>query len=467
MYDQYGNEITWVPDLSDPDSPKYLAIAAALERDIAAGSLPPGRRLPPQRVLADYLGLNLSTVTRAYRQCEEKGLIKGITGRGTFVSSYAGIPQDLLAAADGSPVIEMGTVLPLYEANERLTGHLRDLSREIDYDSVLRYVPPEGHIKHRYSAAKWLRRFRLDCPPEQIVITAGSQNALAVILTSLFAKGDRIIADEYTYTGLKSLAGCLGIILVPVRTGPAGIDVAALAAACRREKAKGIYLIPDCHNPTTAVIGTAARKEIARLIAAHDLLLLEDSTFGFTVPDGPPPVSSFIPDRSLFITGTAKSLSPAFRISYIAAPARFIPPLARGVNNLTWMASPLTAELVSHLLNSAVYDEIVAAKLAAIRERNQITDELLGDFAPVPNPTSFFRYLLLPPTLPDREIEHACRAQGIQVFSAKRFAISPHPSANAVRLAVSGPRDSAELRRGLQLLREVLTAPRPDPEPVI
>jgi len=456
MYDQYGNEITWVPDLRPSDRPTYLALAECLEADIERGVLAPGQKLPPQRVIADYLGINHSTVTRAYKRCEEKGLIRGVTGRGTFVSSYAGIPQHLLTDSADPAVIEMGMVLPLYEMNDRLEACLRETYARVDYGTVLGYVPPEGHIKHRYSAAKWLRTFGLDCPPEQIIVTTGSQSALAVALTSLFGKGDRIIADEYTYTGLKSLANLLGIILIPVRTGDAGIDAAELEAACRREKAKGLYLIPDCHNPTTAVIGPAQRQEIARIVVDNDLLLIEDGTFSFSVPDRLPPISSRIPEHSLYINGVSKALSTAFRIAYIAAPRRHLKQLIHSANHITRMASSLSAELVSLLLNSPEYDRIVAAKMEKIKERNRLVDEILRGYDPVPSETAFFRYLLLPPALPDDAVERACRDRGVQIFSAKRFAVSAGANTNAVRLAISGPRDSEELRQGLLVVRDVL-----------
>ena len=67
--------------------PVYLALAAALADDIAGGALPPGTKLPPQRELADYLDLDFTTVTRAYGVCRERGLVYGVTGRGTFVAA--------------------------------------------------------------------------------------------------------------------------------------------------------------------------------------------------------------------------------------------------------------------------------------------------------------------------------------------------------------------------------------------
>jgi len=78
--------MSWRPERSKLRSPVYRSLAENLERDIAEGRLRPGTKLPPQRELADYLDVNLSTITRAFRLCERKGLIYAIVGRGTFVS---------------------------------------------------------------------------------------------------------------------------------------------------------------------------------------------------------------------------------------------------------------------------------------------------------------------------------------------------------------------------------------------
>lgn len=66
--------MSWKPTLTLTQNPLYLSLAMAMEEDIQNGVLLPGTKLPPQRELADYLDLNLSTITRAFKVCEKKGL---------------------------------------------------------------------------------------------------------------------------------------------------------------------------------------------------------------------------------------------------------------------------------------------------------------------------------------------------------------------------------------------------------
>ncbi|MFT4144273.1 MAG: TetR family transcriptional regulator [Mobilitalea sp.] len=81
-----NNPMSWKPDKSFLKRPIYSSLAVLMEQDIAKGILPSGTKLPPQRELADYLGINFTTITRTYRLCEQKGLIYAIAGSGTFVS---------------------------------------------------------------------------------------------------------------------------------------------------------------------------------------------------------------------------------------------------------------------------------------------------------------------------------------------------------------------------------------------
>ncbi|MFD2138744.1 GntR family transcriptional regulator [Novosphingobium resinovorum] len=82
---------SWIPDIATVSGPKYLAIAEALARDIDTGKLREGDRLPPQRLLAETLGLDLTTITRAYGEAQRLGLVEGSGRRGSFVRSKASV----------------------------------------------------------------------------------------------------------------------------------------------------------------------------------------------------------------------------------------------------------------------------------------------------------------------------------------------------------------------------------------
>jgi DNA-binding transcriptional regulator YhcF (GntR family) len=75
----------WIPTIDSRGGPVYLRIVAALSDDIAAGRLREGQVLPTHRMLAAALGIDLTTVTRAYKEARRLGLTEAKVGRGSFV----------------------------------------------------------------------------------------------------------------------------------------------------------------------------------------------------------------------------------------------------------------------------------------------------------------------------------------------------------------------------------------------
>ena len=94
-----GYYMSWKPEINKSDKALYRSLAAKLESDIKNGILMPGTKLPPQRELADFLDLNLSTVSKAFKLCELKGLISATAGSGTLVA-YDALTRDHLVLSN-------------------------------------------------------------------------------------------------------------------------------------------------------------------------------------------------------------------------------------------------------------------------------------------------------------------------------------------------------------------------------
>ena len=99
-------------DKNDRDAALYLSIAKAIALDVASGRLEPGAQLPPQRDLADSLGVALGTVTRAYAEAERRGLVRGQGRRGTVVAGRRGPRSSLSSLVDSGALIDLSANMP-------------------------------------------------------------------------------------------------------------------------------------------------------------------------------------------------------------------------------------------------------------------------------------------------------------------------------------------------------------------
>lgn len=457
----YGN-LSWQPHFEEGIRPIYKAIVSALESDIKYGILKAGDQLPPQRELADFLGVNFTTITRAYKICEQKGLISAIVGKGTFVSADANIEA---TTDDTEPfLIDLGRIHSLNNCSQYLSEAIVQVAKRMSSINYFTYDQPERHISYQEVGANWIKKFHFTVNPGDIFITSGTQNALAVILLSLFQPGDKIGTTRLTYTGFKSIASMTGIQLTAVDGDIDGLIPDKLERACRIDGIKGLYIMPECQNPTTCTLPAERRKAIAEIVRKYGLILIEDDTMSFLGNTDLPPVSSFASENSLYISGTSKALSVGLRIAFLYAPSKYHESIKQGIYNIDLTTSHFNTEIAAALLENGSADAIIKEKQIEAEYRNQIVDEILSGFQVYGNKRDYFRWLILPEQWTGAEFELCACSAGIQVFSAERFMVGNGPIPSAVRISTSAIEDVRELKAGLTILRQLLSASSKSPK---
>lgn len=448
--------MSWEPDKSHLTSPLYLSIANLLEYDIIHGTLAPQTKLPPQRELADFLDINLSTITRAFKICELKGLIYANTGRGTFVSPSATLPNVLTNHETPLDYIELGIIKPFYQLNSAVLDTVKSILSKNYAETLLEYSDPLGSLFQKQNAQKWLSRFQLNVPADNIAITSGAQNALTITLISLFQPGDKIVTDLYTHPNFKNLANLLNIQLIPAAGDEYGMNPDGLDTVCNLNNIKGIYLMPTYSNPTNITISMERRRSLAAIIKKHELILIEDDVYAFLAPPKLVPLASLIPEQSIYICGTSKSLCAGLRVAFVAFPSSFRSRIISGIYNINLKTPSLNTEIVAELIHSGTADKIVEKKIALAKERNSIYHQYFSHSTECANKLSFFQWLPLPKHLTGNQFEKLAKEQGIHVFCSDRFAVGNTEQGSFVRLAISSPTDIVELKKGLEIIKYLL-----------
>lgn len=455
--------MSWKPQKAGLERPYYISIAASLEADIQSGKLPENTKLPPQRELADFLDLNLSTITRAYKLCELKGLLYAVTGRGTFVSPSTSAQNTFMEKEDG--IIEMGMIKPFYESNYAIQNTARLVLEREDSIGLFTYSSPLGTKRQKNAARKWLRRIGVNAGEENILLSAGAQNALSVILISLFKAGDKIAVDTFTYTNFKELANFLHIQLIAVPSNEDGMSPDGLLSVCRNTGINGVYLMPTCSNPTSIFMPQPRRLKLAEIIRQFQLIVIEDdiysflSAYGHTAPDAEP-FFSLLPEQTVHICSISKSLCAGLRVAFLAFPDQYRELLVSGMLGINLKTVSLNAEIIAELIESGEAETIVKQKILSARRRNQIYRTIFPQNALLPSPNSdklerFFHWLRLPAHLTSEELELLALQKGIHVLGSHRFAIQNENKSSYVRVSIASPDTEDELKKGLLLLKTI------------
>lgn len=451
-YDNYP--MAWRPDKGRLGQPVYLSLARQLEDDITAGKLRENARMPPQRELADFLDLNLSTITKVYKLCEKKGLLYAVVGKGTFVSPHVNVPTSIMDEGRHA-CIEMGMVQPYNEDNKLVRAVAAKILAAPFAERYFDYSHPLGSPAQRETARQWLAGFNLPARAENILITAGTQNALAIVLASLFRSGDKIAVNTHTYPNFIGLANMLGLQLVPVQEDAQGMIPEELRKACRASGIKGVYLMPSCANPTTLAIGAARRRELADTIRRARLTLLEDESYAFLAEQAGAPLTAGLPEQAVYISGLSKPISAGLRVAYIVSPPGMRKTLEKGLYNLSLKTPSLNIEIASEIIRSGLYREILGNKREMSAQRNRICAEALQGLSAAfkVHPTSYFQWLPLPGECSGRAFEALAAEKGVRVYGSERFSVGNIDNGHFARLVTSSPASTGELRNGLEIIK--------------
>ncbi|WP_304507502.1 aminotransferase-like domain-containing protein [Anaerotignum sp.] len=446
--------MSWKPEKTKLSSPLYLSLAKLLEHDIKNGSLAPHTKLPPQRELADYLDINLSTVTKAFKLCQLNGFLYAVIGRGTFVSPNAGVSISIQDTKTNNALVEMGIIKPLDSLNQYTEEAIKTILSKNPTTSLLDYSAPFGSPYQKNAAQKWLAQYGLHSHRDDIFFTTGGQNAFAVVLVTLFHHGDKIATDHFTYSNFIELANMLNIKLVPIQADEKGMLPEDLEMQCRLQGIQGVYLVPTYNNPTGTLMDTPRKETLAKVIKKHHLILIEDDIYAFLSPQGYTPVSALCPQEGCYIASLSKAICPGLRVAILSVPHRLSALIARGIFNINVKTSSINVETAAYMIQNDIAQEVVSKKRKEAFNRNLIFERYFPN--ETPTPLSFSRWLPLAPALYDLPMERLALEKGLRLFHSNRFLVGTPSKEQFLRIAISSANTTEELEYGLEKLKNLL-----------
>ncbi|MGE5627724.1 MAG: PLP-dependent aminotransferase family protein [Solirubrobacterales bacterium] len=447
----------WNPKIINTDKVLYVAIADAIERDVQLGVLKPGERMPPQRSLAKIIGVNLTTISRAYKEAENRGLISGAVGSGTYVKRNEKEETSLPGLLNrDDEIIELGLVGSTKVEGYDLSNLLISIAENEIMELLFDYIPSQGLRRHREVASIWIKQYGLEADANRIVICAGATHAINCCLMGVFEPGDRIAVDSLTFSGFKNAAKLCQIKLEPIEMDSEGMIPESLESACKKSQIKGIYLMPNMQNPTATAMSVKRKRAIADIILRYELVLIEDDIYNFTNSTERTALTTLVPDNGIFICGMSKALLPGLRIAITAVPDRFLCKFTQTVTNTVWMAPAISAELVTRLIESGRALEIINKKRKVIERRLKTAKNILKDFSFKTTENSMFLWLNLPKGWSSADFENIALMEKVRVISAHKFYVGNQLPPNSVRISLGMVKNDEQLIKGLNILVRIL-----------
>jgi DNA-binding transcriptional MocR family regulator len=455
--------MSWTPRLPADTQLLYVAIADALADDTESGRLSAGTRLPTHRALAATLGVDVTTVSRAYAEARRRGLVVGHVGRGTYVRGA----RSTATATAPAPLVDLTVNLPPEPSDTcdaAMRRSLADLARSPRMAALLAYAAVGGNTEHREAGVTWCATRGVPASVDRVLVFAGAQQALTSILSAHCEPGDVVLTEALTYPGFLAAARLLRLRVVGVATDRDGLVPDALAHTCRTNRPKLLLATPTLQNPTASVMPVSRRRRIATILRERGVGLVEDDTYAPLVPDAPRPLATLIPELAYFVSSLSKAVTPALRTAFVVAPssslaARLTPHLqATG-----WLAAPLMTEIASRWITDGVIATVVAERRAEAGARQAIVRDQLGLPRTAGSPHALHHWLELP-----RQWERASdfvdalRRRGVLVTSGDAFAVDAAQPSRAVRVSLGAAANRLALSRALETVAAVL-GEQPEP----
>lgn len=441
--------------------PLYHQLENQIRSAIWEARLRPGDRLPSTRQLARDYGVARNTAKNAYNQLIVEGYLVTAAGSGTRVAQD--LPEHLLhvpsrkAASNLMPGLfplssaarRMLAVSPFIRAEsnrpsrpfrphtpasdafprelwaQMMTRRSRRMSRDL-----LERVDPRGYRPLREAVAGYLGSARgVACDPDQVIITAGTQQAIELIAKLLLEPGDGVCMEDPGYSPARILFESAGAKLVPIPVDGEGLDVAKLPK--KTPNAKLVYVTPSSQFPLGMTMSLARRIALIEWANRSETVIVEDDYNGeYRYAGRPlPALYGLSPPGQVLYTGSfSKVLFPALRIGYVVVPPNVVDHFAAARWLIDRHSPPLEQAVLADFIDEGHFARHVRRMRTLYAERQGILVEAasrdLKGILEVPASDAGLHLIgWLDKAVPEETILQAASTAGIELTPTSWFGV--------------------------------------------
>ncbi|MGX5201114.1 aminotransferase-like domain-containing protein [Aliikangiella sp. IMCC44632] len=321
----------------------YQQVIDLIQAMQTSGNLRPGDKLPSLRKLSSQLGVSIPTVKQAYIELERLGKVEARPKSGYFLKS-ANVPmgspkrpnfirkpisvrcqtliEEVYDAVHSPNVIPLGVAHPVMASPPDKT--LARIMRKVLNSSgpnAMAYGPMDGYVPLKREIAQRYIEKGVMVDQQDIVITNGAQEALAIAVQCVAKPGDIIAVESPTYFGILELIENLGMLALEIPTcAEDGICLDDLKQTLETHQVKACVFSSLINNPVGSCMPDNKRQHLVKLIESYNIPLIEDDVYGeLSFCDEEILPMRAYSTKGLVITCSSfsKTAAPSYRIGWI------------------------------------------------------------------------------------------------------------------------------------------------------
>lgn len=450
----------------DSSEPLYSQLYHWIKKEIDEERLLPGMKMPSIRQLALHLKVSRNTVDTAYQQLISEGYLESISKSGIWVSEIEkpaldGIEKNFPIKQESNTSyehlinFEYGNLdiekFPIKKWKKCISDVV---SQENNW--LFEYGEKQGELELRKEIAKYLIQSRgVNCSPDQIVITSGTQNSISLICQLLNLHQEKIAIEEPSYDGVRKVFENKGCFIETVPLEKDGISVDHI----KLSESKAVYITPSHQFPLGMILPISKRMQLLNWAYQTGGYIIEDdydSEFRYRGQPIPSLKSLDEEERVIYLGTFSKSFLPSVRLSYIILPPTLLSQYLRKFSHYSQSVSPIIQRAMALYMESGEFEKHIRRMRKVYQRKHQTLlksiEQNLSTKVEIIGENSGLHILLKLNNISSIELIETAKQKGVKVYSPLKFWLNPSPESNYYVMLGFGGLSIEEIEKGIKIL---------------